>query len=187
VEVVFLTKPSALRRPDVQRQSQRWLDRKGFPFPSVYVVPEIARTPSRTPSRSTFVIDDRARRTAWTWRSSPKARAILGLAGRGGPGAPPSAKRWVSRRAERWRRAWTAGEAVGRPGSPSISGARLKAPARSRLAVGEVDRSVTHKDWPRPDSTCGTLLYTPSSPVPRRRHAPQPTNPKGPENTLIPA
>jgi hypothetical protein len=89
-EVVFLTSrpPSAGRI--VQRQSQRWLDRKGFPFPSVYVVHK-SRGRIAEALALDVVIDDRAENCLDVALES-KARAILIWRG-AASSVPASAKR----------------------------------------------------------------------------------------------
>jgi hypothetical protein len=74
-EVVFLTsRPKSAGRL-VQRQSQRWLDRKGFPFPSVYVV-QNSRGRIADALALDVVIDDRPENCLDVALES-KARAIL--------------------------------------------------------------------------------------------------------------
>jgi hypothetical protein len=74
-EVVFLTsRPKSAGRL-VQRQSQRWLDRKGFPLPSVYVVQK-SRGRIADALALDVVIDDRPENCLDVALES-KARAIL--------------------------------------------------------------------------------------------------------------
>jgi hypothetical protein len=89
-EVVFLTSRPASAGQLVQRQSQRWLDRKGFPFPSVYVVQK-SRGRIAEALALDVVIDDRPENCLDVALES-KARAIL--IWRGAPASvPASAKR----------------------------------------------------------------------------------------------
>jgi hypothetical protein len=89
-EVVFLTSRPRSAGGLVQRQSQRWLDRKGFPFPSVYVVQK-SRGLIADALALDVVIDDRPENCLDVALES-KARAILIWRG---PAAsvPTSAKR----------------------------------------------------------------------------------------------
>jgi hypothetical protein len=89
-EVVFLTSRPRTAGRLVQRQSQRWLDRKGFPFPSVYVVHK-SRGRIADALGLDIVIDDRPENCLDVALES-KARAILVWRG---PTAsvPASAKR----------------------------------------------------------------------------------------------
>ena len=89
-EIVFLTsRPSTVGRL-VQRQSQRWLERKGFSLPSVYVV---HRSRGRIADALALdvVIDDRAENCLDVALES-KARAILVWRGSEAT-VPASAKR----------------------------------------------------------------------------------------------
>lgn len=74
-DLIFLTsRPWTSGRP-VQRQTQRWLDRQGFPFPSVYVVHK-SRGRIADALALDVVIDDRAENCLDVALES-KARAIL--------------------------------------------------------------------------------------------------------------
>jgi hypothetical protein len=89
-EVVFLTsRPQSAGRL-AQRQSQRWLDRKGFSFPSVYVVHK-SRGRIAEALALDVVIDDRAENCLDVALES-KARAILIWRG-AASSVPTSAKR----------------------------------------------------------------------------------------------
>ena len=74
-EVVFLTSRPRTAGRLVQRQSQRWLDRKGFPMPSVYVVHK-SRGKIADALALDVVIDDRPENCLDVALES-KARAIL--------------------------------------------------------------------------------------------------------------
>jgi hypothetical protein len=89
-ELVFLTSRPRTAGKTVQRQSQRWLDRKGFAFPSVYVVHK-SRGRIAEALALDVVIDDRPEGCLDVALES-KARAILVWRG---PAArlPASAKR----------------------------------------------------------------------------------------------
>jgi hypothetical protein len=89
-EVVFLTSRPRSAGRLVQRQTQRWLDRKGFPFPSVYVVHK-SRGRIAEALALDVVIDDRAENCLDVALES-KARAILIWRG-DASSVPTSAKR----------------------------------------------------------------------------------------------
>jgi hypothetical protein len=89
-EVVFLTSRPRSAGRLVQRQSQRWLDRKGFSFPSVYVVHK-SRGRIAEALALDVVIDDRAENCLDVALES-KARAILIWRGEASS-VPTSAKR----------------------------------------------------------------------------------------------
>lgn len=89
-EVVFLTSRPRSAGRIVQRQSQRWLDRKGFSFPSVYVVHK-SRGRIAEALALDVVIDDRAENCLDVALES-KARAILIWRGEASS-VPTSAKR----------------------------------------------------------------------------------------------
>lgn len=74
-EVIFLTSRPWTSGQPVQRQTQRWLDRKGFAFPSVYVVHK-SRGRIADALALDVVIDDRAENCLDVALES-KARAIL--------------------------------------------------------------------------------------------------------------
>jgi hypothetical protein len=89
-EVVFLTSRPRSAGRIVQRQSQRWLDRKGFALPSVYVVHK-SRGRIAEALALDVVIDDRAENCLDVALES-KARAILIWRG-AASSVPTSAKR----------------------------------------------------------------------------------------------
>jgi hypothetical protein len=74
-EVVFLTSRPRTAGRLVQRQSQRWLERKGFPLPSVYVVHK-SRGKIADALALDVVIDDRPENCLDVALES-KARAVL--------------------------------------------------------------------------------------------------------------
>lgn len=89
-EIIFLTSRPATDGRTVQRQSQRWLERKGFPLPSVYVV-HGSRGRIADALRLHVVVDDRPDNCLDITLES-KARAVL--IWRGAAAAiPSSAKR----------------------------------------------------------------------------------------------
>jgi hypothetical protein len=89
-EVIFLTSRPRVDGRTIQRQSQRWLDRMGFPMPSVYVVHGSRGRIAEALSLD-VVIDDRPDNCLDVTLES-KARAILVWRGHAA-GAPASAKR----------------------------------------------------------------------------------------------
>jgi hypothetical protein len=74
-EVIFLTKRPATSGFTAQRQTQRWLEARGFAFPSVYVV-QGSRGAIAAALALDFVIDDRPENCLDVATDS-KARAIL--------------------------------------------------------------------------------------------------------------
>jgi hypothetical protein len=89
-EVLFITSRPTTAGRTVQRQSQRWLERHGFPLPSVYVVHE-SRGRIADALQIDVVVDDRPDNCLDVVLES-KARAIL--LWRGSPASvPASAKR----------------------------------------------------------------------------------------------
>ena len=89
-EVLFITSRPTTAGRTVQRQSQRWLERHGFPLPSVYVVHE-SRGRIADALQIDVVVDDRPDNCLDVVLES-KARAIL--LWRGTPASvPSSAKR----------------------------------------------------------------------------------------------
>lgn len=74
-EVIFLTKRPATAGHTAQRQSQRWLEAKGFKLPSVYVV-QGSRGRIATALALDIVVDDRAENCLDVVMDS-KARSIL--------------------------------------------------------------------------------------------------------------
>jgi len=89
-EVIFLTSRPRVGGRTIQRQSQRWLDRMGFPMPSVYVV-HGSRGRIAEALGLDVVIDDRPDNCLDVALES-KARAILVWRGVAG-GVPSSANR----------------------------------------------------------------------------------------------
>jgi len=89
-EVIFLTSRPRVEGRTLQRQSQRWLDRLGFPMPSVYVV-HGSRGRIADALGLDVMIDDRPENCLDVALES-KARAILVWRGESA-GVPASAKR----------------------------------------------------------------------------------------------
>ena len=89
-EVIFLTSRPRVDGRTIQRQSQRWLDRKGFPMPSVFVV-HGSRGRIADALGLDVVIDDRPDNCLDIALES-KARAILVWRG-AASAVPASAKR----------------------------------------------------------------------------------------------
>jgi len=89
-EIIFLTSRPGSAGQLVQRQSQRWLDRKGFRWPSVYVVQK-SRGRIADALALDVVIDDRPENCLDVALES-KARAILVWRG-AAASVPASAKR----------------------------------------------------------------------------------------------
>jgi len=89
-EVIFLTSRPASAGRTVQRQSQRWLQRQGFPMPSVYVV-QSSRGRIADALELDIVIDDRPENCLDIVLES-KAGAVLVWRGPQA-GVPASAKR----------------------------------------------------------------------------------------------
>jgi hypothetical protein len=89
-EVIFLTSRPYAPGKTVQRQSQVWLDRLGFPMPSLFVV-QTSRGKIAEALQIDVVVDDRAENCLDVALES-KARAIL--VWRGAPAkVPPATKR----------------------------------------------------------------------------------------------
>jgi 5' nucleotidase, deoxy (Pyrimidine), cytosolic type C protein (NT5C) len=88
-EVLFITSRPVSAGRTVQRQSQRWLEKKGFPLPSVYVV-HGSRGRIAEALRLDVVIDDRPENCLDIVLES-KAGAIL--VWRGSPGSVPGSAR----------------------------------------------------------------------------------------------
>jgi hypothetical protein len=89
-EVIFLTKRPATDGDTVQRQTQRWLEARGFRMPSVFVV-HGSRGGVAASLNLDYVIDDRPENCLDVATDS-KARAIL-VWRHGEQAVPPSARR----------------------------------------------------------------------------------------------
>jgi hypothetical protein len=87
-EVIFLTSRPPTAGGTVQRQSQRWLDRKGFPLPSVFVV-HGSRGRIAESLNLDVVVDDRPENCLDVALES-KARAVL--VWRSAAAVPPTAR-----------------------------------------------------------------------------------------------
>lgn len=88
-EIIFLTKRPQTLGATAQVQTQRWLEAKGFPLPSVFVV-QGSRGRIAAALGLDIVVDDRPENCLDVVMDS-KARAIL--VWREGEGAPPAAAR----------------------------------------------------------------------------------------------
>ena len=86
--VIFLTQRPETAGDTAQRQTQRWLERHGFPLPSVFVVPGTARGRVADALDLDIVIDDRPSNCLEIAVDS-RARAVLVWRDRSGP-VPPN-------------------------------------------------------------------------------------------------